>query len=65
MDELYRLLVMFDVGKPVTRKRLLRVNGITAALIQKALDESCIIETKVGDDKEIGYLITDIGIKRR
>ncbi|MBE6580186.1 MAG: hypothetical protein E7650_01050 [Ruminococcaceae bacterium] len=64
MDELYKLLINFSFGVPVTRKRLLKIQGITPVLIQKALDGGCIIETTPSDTGEIRYLITVKGQKR-
>ena len=29
MDDLYKLLIMFTFGEPITRKRLLRLKGVT------------------------------------
>lgn len=64
MDDLYKLLIMFTFGEPITRKRLLRLKDITEALIQKALDEGCIEETEPSDIGEIRYLITEEGQER-
>ena len=64
MDELYRLLINFSFGVPITRKRLLKIQGITPTLIQKALDDGYVIETSPSDIGEIRYLITIKGQKR-
>ena len=64
MDELYKVLINFTSGKPVTRKRLLRIQDVTAELIQKALDEGCIIETSPSDIGEARYLMTLKGQSR-
>ena len=64
MDELYKLLINFSFGVPITRKRLLKIKGITPDLIQKALDDGCIIEISPSDIGEIRYVITIKGQKR-
>ena len=64
MDDLYKLLIMFTFGEPITKKRLLRLKGVTEKLIQKALDAGCIEETEPSDIGEIRYLITEEGQKR-
>lgn len=64
MDELYKVLVNFSFGEPITRKRLLLISGITPELIQKALETKCIIETTPSDIGEVRYLITIKGQKR-
>ena len=64
MDELYKLLINFSFGIPITRKRLLQIHGITSDLIKRALDDGCIVETTPSDMGEIRYLITTKGQKR-
>ena len=64
MDELYKLLINFSFGIPITRKRLLQIQGITSDLIKRALDDGCIVETTPSDIGEIRYLITTKGQKR-
>ena len=49
MDKFYKLLVNFSFGEPITRKRLLRIQGVTSNLIQEALDNEYIIETSASD----------------
>lgn len=63
MDELYKLLINFSFEIPITKKRLLRIKGITTDLIQKALDEGYIVETTPSGIDEIRYLITAKGQK--
>ncbi len=64
MDELYRLLVHFSSGVPITRNRLLRIRGITESLIEQAVNEGCIVETTPSDIGEVRYLITIKGQRR-
>ena len=63
MDKFYKLLIIFSFGVPITRKRLLRIQGVTPNLIQEALDNEYIIETSPSDIGEVRYLITNKGQK--
>lgn len=63
MDKFYKLLVNFSFAEPITRKRLLQIQGLTSNLIQEALDNEYIIETSASDIGEVRYLITHKGQK--
>ena len=65
MDKFYKLLIMFEVGKPCTEKRLLKIPGITHELIQEAIDSGYITQTSSSDIGEIRYLITPKGREKR
>ena len=64
-SDFFKLLVQFSAGKPVTRKRLLRISGITPELIQEALEKGYIVETTPSDIGEVRYLITEKGRQLR
>lgn len=65
MNKFYRILIMFKRGELVTRGRLLRLNGVTADLLDECVEQGLIIEVDKTDIGEIRYMITEKGIAVR
>ncbi len=61
MGKYYKLLIMFSREEKVTRKRLLKIQGIDEQLIDDALDLDLIRETDKSDINEERYVITNKG----
>lgn len=64
-NKFYKLLVLFQTNEIITRKRLLRVEGITEDLIDEAVTLRYLIEFDTNDIGDIRYIITDIGKQKR
>ena len=64
-NKFYKLLVMFQTNEIITRKRLLRISGITESLINEAITLHYLREFDVNDIGDIRYIITDIGKQKR
>ncbi len=61
MGKYYKLLIMFSREEKVTRKRLLKIQGIDEQLIDDASDLDLIRETDKSDINEERYVITNKG----
>lgn len=62
MNKFYKLLIMFQTGERVTRKRLLKI--VSSELIDEAQENGYIALLK-NDDGEIVYMITSKGKEKR
>ena len=64
-NKYYKILVMFQRGELVTRNRLLRLNGVTAELLDECVEQGLLLEVDKTDIGEIRYIITEKGIAVR
>lgn len=65
MNEFYKILVMFQRGEKITRSRLLRLNGVTAELLDSCIEQGLLLEFDKTDLGDIRYVITEKGISIR
>ena len=61
----YKILIMFQRGEKITQKRLLKLNGVTAGLLDECLKLGLLVEADKTDIGDIRYTITEKGIDVR
>ncbi len=61
----YKILIMFQRGEKITRIRLLKLNGVTAELLDECLKLGLLVESDETDVGDIRYTITEKGIDVR
>ena len=64
-NKFYKLLVLFQTNEIITRKRLLRISGVTESLIDEAVTLHYLRKFDINDIGDIRYIITDIGQQKR
>lgn len=61
----YKILIMFRRGEKITKKRLLKLNGVTAELLDECLKLGLLVEADKTDVGDIRYTITEKGMDVR
>lgn len=62
MNQFYKILIMFKRGEKVTKKRLLRLPGVTLELLNECIKQGLVWEIDKTDIEEPRYIITEKGI---